>query len=113
MYTENEIYQYSEYMDWCRHKICLEYKELSPVNIEIDNVQKVQFVGKTTHAYNQFWDINYTVVKWVFDTKTKRRKKMKKEWGTILLNSYETWLNEKKMILRNERIDELLNGKNL
>ena len=107
MYTENEIYQYSEYMDWCRHKICLEYKELSPVNIEIDNMEKVQFAGETK------WDINYTVVKWVFDTNTRRRKKKTKEWGTILLNSFDTWLNEKKMILRNERIDELLNGKNL
>jgi hypothetical protein len=108
MYTENEIYQYSEYMDWCRAKICKEYEDLPHcvADIEIDSVDKVPFD-------NARWDISYTIIKWVFDTKTKNRKKMAKEWGTILLNSYETWLNEKKVILRNERIDKLLNEKNL
>jgi hypothetical protein len=112
MYTENEIYQYSEYMDWCRNKIRMEYKDLCyflrnlDIDIEIDNVDKVPF-DKTR------WDIHYTIIKWALDTKTKKRKKMGREWGTILLNSYETWLNEKKVILRNERIDKLLNEKNL
>lgn len=88
MYTEDELENYNNYMDWVRQMI-VEDTDIKESDITLGHIKKLEGSEE-----------------WLFEYKLKRKRKTK----TIILINFDAWTREQKGEERNRRIDELLDG---
>ena len=97
MYTDRELDEYNQYMDWVRENITEEEDRKDPrfstLLIDIDEIQLVRSADGT--KWRHHWSITYSDGHMVV--------------GQILMPTFDDWLSVKRAEHRDAQIDLLLN----